>query len=144
MFSLSTPSEFPKIGPEMALSAIALGSCIIERHFSDDRYRNGPDIRCSMDANELKFLIDRGKEIHLAINNSKFRTEPEEHVYKFARSSVVADRKLTKGTILDNRDIWVRRPGTGPIAAYDYYKVLGRKLKNDKIFNVTINWEDLE
>ena len=132
------------IGPEMALGAIALGSCIIERHFTDDRYHKGPDIICSMDASELKFLIDRGNEIHLAINNPKIRTIPEEPVYKFARSSVVADRELKKGTILDNKDIWVRRPGTGPIAAYDYNKVIGRKLKNAKSFNDAINWDDIE
>ena len=46
------------IGPEMALSAVALGACILERHFTDTRYRKGPDISCSMDPAELRFLID--------------------------------------------------------------------------------------
>ena len=61
------------IGPEMALASIALGACIIERHFTDTRYRKGPDIICSMDPAELKFLIDRSKEVHKAILNPKKR-----------------------------------------------------------------------
>ena len=50
------------IGPEMSLAA-TLGSSIIEKHFTDSRYRSGPDISCSMEPNELRYLIDRSKEI---------------------------------------------------------------------------------
>ena len=45
------------IGPEMALASVALGASIIERHFTDSRYRKGPDIACSMEPSELSFLI---------------------------------------------------------------------------------------
>jgi sialic acid synthase SpsE len=42
------------IGPEMALASVALGACILERHYTDTRYRAGPDIICSMDPSELR------------------------------------------------------------------------------------------
>ena len=132
------------IGPEMALAAIAMGSCIIERHFTDSRYRSGPDISCSMDPAELRYLIDRGQEIHIARNNKKYRSSAEEAVYKFARASVVADKDLKAGTIITQKDIWVRRPGSGPIAARDYYKLIGKKIKNDKKFNDLIDWSDIK
>ena len=103
------------IGPAMALGAAALGATIIERHFTDNRYRLGLDITNSMDPAELKYLIDRTAEIHTAINNSKQRTAPEEDVYRFARSSVVADRDIDHGTVITEKDIWTRRPGVGPI-----------------------------
>lgn len=131
------------IGPEMALAAIALGACIVERHFTDSRYRIGPDIACSMDPSELKYLIDRSKEIHVARNNPKIRTLPEEDVYKFARSSVVADKDLPIGTILSEKDIWVRRPGSGPIPAYKYEQILGKTLTKSKYFNEYIDWSDI-
>ena len=131
------------IGPEMALAAIALGACIVERHFTDSRYRIGPDIACSMDPSELKYLIDRSKEIHVARNNPKIRTLPEEDVYKFARSSVVADKDLPIGTILSEKDIWVRRPGSGPIPAYKYEQILGKTLTKSKHFNEYIDWSDI-
>ena len=132
------------IGSEMALAAIAMGSCIIERHFTDSRYRSGPDISCSMDPSELRYLIERSKEIHVARNNPKIRSEAEENVYKFARASVVADKTLLPGITITEKDIWVRRPGTGPIPASDYYKLIGRTLKTSKNLNDFIEWSDIE
>ncbi|MEK9992863.1 MAG: N-acetylneuraminate synthase family protein, partial [Paracoccaceae bacterium] len=55
------------IGPHIALASVALGACIIERHFTDTRYRGGPDITCSMDPAELRLLVDRSVEIHKAL-----------------------------------------------------------------------------
>ena len=132
------------IGPEMALAAVALGSCILARHFTDSSYRTGPDISCSMDPSELRYLIERSTEIHVARNNKKDRTKAEEDVYRFARASVVADRNLTMGSTLSEKDIWVRRPGSGPIAAFDYDKLIGKTLKNSKKFNEFIDWSDIE
>ncbi|HTR00746.1 MAG TPA: N-acetylneuraminate synthase family protein [Candidatus Acidoferrum sp.] len=131
------------IGPDMALASVALGACIIERHYTDTRYRKGPDISCSMDPLELKHLIDRSKEIHIALHNPKRRTAPEEDVYRFARSSVVADRDLAAGTVLAAADIWARRPGSGEIAGYDFDKVVGRKLKVALKRNQQVKWSDL-
>lgn len=130
------------IGPYMALASIALGACIIERHFTDSYHRKGPDISCSMDPAELRLLIDRSKEIHTAANNQKLRTEPEEDVYLFARGSIVADRDLKKGHEIAEEDIWARRPGTGEIPAYDFDKILGKKLKRDVSRNEQLKWSD--
>jgi sialic acid synthase SpsE len=98
------------IGPEMALASVALGASILERHYTDTRYRKGPDISCSMDPAELRFLIDRSREIWTALRNPKERTAPEEDVYRFARASVVADRDLAEGHVIEEADIWARRP----------------------------------
>ena len=130
------------IGPEMALTSVALGAQIIERHFTDSRYRKGPDISCSMDPSELRHLIDRSKEIHQAINNPKERTTQEESVYKFARSSVVADSDLKKGHVLNENDIWARRPGNGDIPGYDLDKVIGKKIKHNIKKNTQLKWSD--
>jgi N-acetylneuraminate synthase len=116
------------IGPQMALAAVALGACIVERHFTDTRYRKGPDISCSMDPAELKFLIDRSREIHTALHNPKQRTAPEEDVYRFARASIVADRDIPAGTVITEADIWARRPGSGLIPGYSFDDVVGKRL----------------
>lgn len=132
------------IGPSMCIAAVALGATILERHFTDTRYRVGPDISCSMDGAELRFLIDRAAEICVARNNPKQRTQSEESVYAFARSSVVADRDLSVNTVITEKDIWARRPGSGPIAGYDFDKVIGRTLKTAKARNQQLDWSDFE
>jgi N-acetylneuraminate synthase len=131
------------IGPSMALAAAALGSVIIERHYTDSRYTNGPDIICSMDPSELRFLIDRSEEIHIALNNKKKRSKEEEAVYKFARSSIVADRELQAGTVLTEEDIWTRRPGSGEIAGYEFDKLIGRVISRPLQKNEQLKWSDL-
>ena len=130
------------IGPEMALASVALGACIVERHFTDTRYRNGPDISCSMDPAELRLMIDRSVEIYKALNNPKQRTTPEEDVYKFARASVVADKDMPAGHIITEKDIWVRRPGSGEIPGYKYHDVIGKKLRLSVKKNHQLQWSN--
>lgn len=132
------------IGPEMALASVALGACILERHYTDSRYRIGPDIICSMDPAELRLLIDRSREIHTALHNDKQRTKPEEDVYAFARASVVADRDLPAGHVITEADIWARRPGSGDIAGYEFDKVVGKVLSHAVKFNQQLKWADFD
>jgi sialic acid synthase SpsE len=132
------------IGPAMALASVALGACILERHFTDSRYRSGPDISCSMDPSELRYLVDRSREIHIAARNPKARSAPEEDVYRFARASVVADRDLKAGTILNESDIWARRPGSGEIPADQFDAIIGRCINRDVARNTQLRWCDLD
>ena len=131
------------IGPEMALASVALGACILERHYTDTRYRKGPDIINSMDPSELRHIIDRSKEIWIAANNPKQRTEAEEPVYAFARASVVADKDLPEGHVITEADIWARRPGSGEIAGYEFDKVVGKTLTRSVTRNTQLKWSDL-
>ena len=132
------------IGPTMSLASVSLGASIIERHFTDSRYRIGPDISCSMDPSELKFLIERSKEIYIARNNPKKRTKAEESVYKFARGSIVADRDLEEGISLGEADIWARRPGNGEIPAFEFDNLIGKKINKALKKNTQLKWEDLD
>lgn len=132
------------IGPEMAAASVALGACILERHFTDSRYREGPDIICSMDPPELRRLIALSREIHLAARNEKRRTEAENDVYYFARSSVVADQDLAAGTVLAVEHVWARRPGSGEIAGRELSHVIGKRLRRDIGRNTQLRWDDFE
>lgn len=131
------------IGPYMALAAVAVGASIIERHFTDSRYRHGPDITASMDPAELRLIVDRSREVWLARRNPKQRSSEEDAVFAFARSSVVADRELEPGTVLSEADLWARRPGNGEIPGSQYDSVVGRTLLVRKAKNDFIAWSDL-
>ena len=129
------------IGPYISLASVAVGASIIERHFTDTRYRKGPDISCSMDPTELKILIDKSKEIFITRRNPKIRSKEEEAVYKFARASVVADKDIKKGSVITETDIWTRRPGNGEIAANQFDKVIGRKTNKFIKKNTQLKWK---
>ena len=132
------------IGPSIALSAVALGACILERHFTDTRYRKGPDITCSMDPAELRFIIDRSKEIYTALRNPKLRTASEEDVYRFARGSIVADRDLPAGHVIAEKDIWARRPGSGEISVQYFDRLIGARTLSALKRNQQLKWGDLD
>ena len=131
------------VGPHMALASIPLGACILERHFTDTRYRSGPDVSCSMDPVGLREIIDRSREIHTACRNRKHRSLAEEDVYRFARASVVADRDIQRGQMIGEEDIWVRRPGTGEIPPNSFDSVIGRRVVRDIKVNEQLRWSDL-
>ena len=132
------------IGPTMALAAVALGATIVEKHFTDTKDRQGPDISCSMDPDELEHLIKKSKEIAHSRDRRKFIANVEKDVYKFARSSIVSDKNLKKGDTIDRQNIWARRPGNGEIPAFEFEKVLGKTLKRDIAKNTQLKWSDLE
>ena len=132
------------IGPTMALAAVALGATIVEKHFTDTKDRQGPDISCSMDPDELEHLIKKSKEIAYSRDRRKFIANVEKDVYKFARSSIVSDVNLKKGDTIDKQNIWARRPGNGEIPAFEFEKVLGKTLKRDIAKNTQLKWSDLE
>ena len=127
-----------------AFAALGKGACIIEKHYIDDKkIRKGPDIKASIDKDQLKELIEGAKEIFLARKGKKEILTEEKKVAKFAFASVVSIKDIKKGQKLNNHNIWVKRPGTGSFAAKDYYKLLGKTAKKNIQINTQIKKNDI-
>ena len=109
------------------LAAISLGACIVERHFTDNKKRKGPDIACSMDTAELKQLIQWSREIFEMQGGRKKPTAEESPTIDFAFASVVSIRNIKKGERFSKDNIWVKRPGTGDFLARDFDNILGKE-----------------
>lgn len=127
------------------LGAVALGACVLERHFTDSMDRDGPDIICSMDENALKELITQSKELFIMKGTSKESKEAakeEQVTIDFAFASVVSIKPIKKGEILDMSNIWVKRPGKGGIHAEEFESILGKKAVRDIAENVQIQYDD--
>ena len=97
-----------------------------------------------MDPSELSLLIERSREIAIALRNEKGRSKQEESVYSFARGSVVADREMKSGHVISETDIWARRPGTGEIDVARFEEVIGKKLTIDVKKNQQLKWSDFD
>ena len=111
--------------------AVALGASILERHFTDSMNRQGPDIICSMDPLALKDLIDGSRVIWSARGGEKTAIAAEAPTIAFAFASVVALRDIAVGELLNEGNIWVKRPGGGGFTAADYESLLGRRATAD-------------
>ncbi len=126
------------------IAAVALGASILERHFTDTMDREGPDIVCSMDENALKQLIIASKEVWLMRGGNKQPAEEEQVTMNFAFATVVAVKPIKKGEILSEKNIWVKRPGTGPIKAEHFKDVLGKTAVRDIDIDEHIDWNDFK
>ena len=102
------------LGNQVALAAVALGACVIEKHVTLSRDLPGPDHQASMEPDELAGFIRGIRMVEAALGDG--RKEPaasEAATAAVARRSLVAASDISAGTVLTEAVIAVRRPGTG-------------------------------
>jgi N-acetylneuraminate synthase len=112
------------------LAAVAQGAALLERHFTDNMQRIGPDIICSMDENNCKELIIGSAEIHKMLGGNKVPAKEEQVTMDFAFATIVTTKTILAGEKFTTDNIWVKRPGTGEIRAEFYDFVLGQVCEN--------------
>lgn len=131
------------IGTSIPLASVALGSCVIEKHFTLDKDMPGWDHKISADPRELKEIVRESKNIQKSLGSfSRIVSDDEESKKDKFRRSIVAGKDLKKGSIINLEDIEVKRPGTG-IAPDEIKYVIGRKINRDFSIDELIYWEDL-
>lgn len=126
------------------LAATALGACILERHFTDSKYRPGPDIICSMDGAEMAALIQGSREIFQMRGGSKEALSEEQVTIDFAFATVVAIADIKAGDTFTMENLWVKRPGTGEIKAVDFESLLGKRAVRDVKNGQQLTWNDIQ
>ncbi len=101
-------------GIEVALAAVALGACVIEKHFTLDRSLPGPDHRASLEPDELMALVRGIRTVEAAMGHGhKEPAASEANTAAVARKSLVAARDIPAGMKLIEELIAIKRPGTG-------------------------------
>jgi N-acetylneuraminate synthase len=126
------------------LGAVALGACIMERHFTDTMQRTGPDIVCSMDEQATKELIQNSNEIWQMRGGTKNPAQEEQVTIDFAFATVCTIAPIKKGEVFTKENIWVKRPGTGEILAEHFNDLLGKKANRNIVNDEQLGWEDIE
>ncbi|CAN0498319.1 unnamed protein product [Phaeothamnion confervicola] len=113
------------------LGAVAMGASILEKHFTISRDWPGPDTGISIEPDELKDLIEGSTAVWLARGGAKTILPEEQPVIDFAYATVVTTAPVKVGQAFSRDNIWVKRPGTGPIPASRLDDVLGRRALRD-------------
>jgi sialic acid synthase SpsE len=125
------------------IAAAALGASILERHFTDHRQRPGPDIVCSMDEAECRALIEAAGIVCQERGGTKEPAAEEQVTIDFAFATVVTIAPVRRGEPFTKNNLWVKRPGTGPIRAQHYDELLGRVASRDIPADTHISMSDV-
>lgn len=132
-------------GPTTVLGAVALGARVIEKHFTDDCNREGPDHRFATDPDMWAEMVMRTRELEYALGGTDKKVEDnEKETVVVQRRCLRAARDLKAGETLTRDMIDVLRPATpGALLPNEIPAVIGKKLLGDIPAGHELRWLDL-
>ena len=132
-------------GHSTVLGAVSLGARIIEKHFTDDVRREGPDHAFSMDPFSWKEMVDRTRELEFSLGNGLKKVEENElETVILQRRSIRLKKDINSGIPIKKDDLIVLRPcPIESIEPYEIDRVIGKKLKKSLKAGHHITWNDL-
>lgn len=131
------------IGYSASLGAIALGACMIEKHFTMDKNMPGWDHKVSADPTEMKIICQEGRRVYDMIGVPSPDLYPEEIKQRnHYRRSIVSTTKILAGETITLDKLFFKRPATG-IKPNELKYVLNRVAKHDIEADEVLFWDDL-
>ena len=132
------------LGITASIAAVALGACVIEKHFTLDRNLIGPDHKASLEPDELKEMVKTIRDVEKALGDwIKRPTINEEEIKKIARRSIIAKMDISEGTVITEDMLDIKRPGTGIEPKYFDF-VIGMRAKKDIKKSDIVTWKMIE
>ena len=132
-------------GHSAVLGAVALGARVVEKHFTDDNSRVGPDHSFALNPKTWRDMVDATRELEAALGDGVKRIEAnEKETVVIQRRAIRATRDLSAGTKLSPDDIEALRPcPEDAITPMDADQVVNRKLSQNKAKGEEFYWSDL-
>ncbi len=132
------------LGIEVPIAAVAMGAKVIEKHFTLDRSLEGPDHDVSLEPDELVEMVQSIRHIEQALGESEKKPfEEEMRIMESGRRSINAAIDLKKGQRLGEKDVVIKRPGTGISPKY-LKTVIGKRVLHDIEHDSPIMETDIE
>lgn len=132
------------MGDHIPCAAVAMGAKVIEKHYTLDRNMEGPDHVFAIEPQDLKDMVSKIRDIETGLGDG-IKNGPrveEMEFYNKARRSIIAKRDITKGELIKDEDIIVKRPGGG-IHPSQLEIVVGRVATKNIDFDDPITWDDI-
>jgi len=132
-------------GHATVLGAVALGARLIEKHFTDDPKREGPDHAFSMSPIDWRDMVDRTRELELSLGSTiKSVAANELDTIVVQRRCVRAARALPAGTRIARNDIEVLRPSPhGSVKPNEIRSLIGKTTRGEVARGSAIYWSDI-
>lgn len=126
-----------------AVTAVALGASVIEKHFCMSRSIDNPDSSFSMEPEEFRQMVLDIRDVEKAMGTISYGPTSQEKGNVIFRRSIFAVRDIGEGELLTEENIRVIRPGYGLKPKF-YNEVLGKRAKTDIAFGTPLNWNMME
>lgn len=131
------------VGISVPLAAVARGANLIEKHYTLDTSRHGPEHDFSADLSTLKAMVSGIREVEAAIGRPEKQCQPSEQLhYLRGRRSLFAAVDIPEGTIITREMLAVLRPGVGLKPKY-LETVVGRRARRNIAAFDPISWDDV-
>lgn len=142
-FDVVTGLSDHTLGTTASVAAVALGACVIEKHFTLSRADKGPDSEFSIEPDELECLCREAHDAWLALGKIGFERQTAETGSKVFRRSIYFVRDLPAGTQVTAQDIRRIRPGMGLPPKY-FDELIGKRLKVAVTRGTPTQWEQFD
>jgi N-acetylneuraminate synthase len=131
--------------PAPITGAVALGACVIERHFTDNNDREGPDHKFAMNPENWAEMVEQVRTLERALGSSdKFVTGSETDTYLLQRRCLRAAREIKAGEIITAEMVEPLRPAaTGAIMPWELDDLVGKKALIDMPYGMDLRWENV-
>lgn len=130
------------MGIGVAVAAVALGACVVEKHFTLRRSDGGVDSAFSMEPDELQALVDETERAWQALGRVQLDTQKAEEKSRQFRRSVYVVEDVRKGEALTPANVRVIRPGDG-LSPRFYDQLLGKTATRDLKRGEPLNFGDV-
>lgn len=132
-------------GHSAVLGAVALGARVVEKHFTDDNSRVGPDHAFALNPFTWRAMVDATRELEVALGDGIKRVEANEHeTVVIQRRAMRMTQDIPAGTVLTKAHFEALRPcPPGSVTPNRVHSVLGRVLAQKKRRGEALMWDDL-
>jgi N-acetylneuraminate synthase len=139
-FGVPTGLSDHTLGVAAAVTAVALGACIIEKHLVLSRSLPGPDVAFSLEPHEFRVMVDAVRAAHKAVGRVDYGLSPREAASRAHRRSLFVTCDIKAGDVFTGQNVRSVRPAAGMPPKY-LSRVLGRKATCDLAAGTALEWD---
>ena len=122
--------------------AVAMGSEVIEKHFTLDKQAKGPDHKSSLEPAEMRKFVNKIRETELILGVSKKLCQKEEYEMRsIARKKIILNKNMLKGNYINIDDLDLKRTSNG-LEASEIDKIINKQLNKNMLKNTPLTFKD--